>query len=308
MNRIFILFSCILTITFSCTKEKTNYEAERSKEIPSETTFSTLFKSNLEGYEIEILSIQAKLQQGYNEIRVKIKSNQTHQPIQADAVHMLPVLTQAANRFKSAPHSKELTFNSTDKSHDGYVVFTQLSTDDQFWELLLQIRVGQQIIPLKQRIKVDAQSNKNLNLVQFTGIDQEDYTIALIAPRAPNVAENRLIAGIYKRDKDQEISNADVSSLLISTYNRVQSYRLQLDPRMPEPSMGNHSSPNNRDLEQQENGWYEGVVNYTMTGNWTLNFILLNSAGRIIKGTPVPKDFTPGVAGIKSELFIDILF
>jgi len=83
---------------------------------------------------------------------------------------------------------------------------------------------------------------------------------------------------------------------------------LQLDPRMPEPSMGNHSSPNIKDLKQQNDGLYHGVVNYTMTGNWTLNFIMQNQDGQIIKGTVVPDDFTPGIEGVKSDLHIDILF
>jgi len=45
-----------------------------------------------------------------------------------------------------------------------------------------------------------------------------------------------------------------------------------------------------------------------MTGNWTLNFILTNSDGKIVMGTVVPTDFTPGIAGKKSDLHIDILF
>jgi len=77
---------------------------------------------------------------------------------------------------------------------------------------------------------------------------------------------------------------------------------------MPEPSMGNHTSPNNVDLTRHDDGLYYGVVNYTMTGNWTLNFILVNQNGFIVKGTEVPTTFTPGVQGVKSELFIDILF
>lgn len=72
--------------------------------------------------------------------------------------------------------------------------------------------------------------------------------------------------------------------------------------------MGNHTSPNNQDLTQRDDGLYHGVVNYTMTGNWTLNFILVNQNGLIVKGTEVPTTFTPGVEGAKSELYIDILF
>jgi len=72
--------------------------------------------------------------------------------------------------------------------------------------------------------------------------------------------------------------------------------------------MGNHSSPNNQDLTQQSDGLYHGVVNYTMTGNWTLNFILQDESGQTIKGTEVSTEFTPGIDGEKGELYIDILF
>lgn len=134
-------------------------------------------------------------------------------------------------------------------------------------------------------------------MVQFTGIDDEQYIIALVEPHKPKVAENPILAGIYKRNKTAS-----------PTYSEVKGYVLQLDPRMPEASMGNHSSPNNKDLYPGEDDLYRGIVNYTMTGNWTLNFMLVNPDGRIIKGTKVPDDFRPGVEGIKSDLHIDILF
>ena len=147
----------------------------------------------------------------------------------------------------------------------------------------------------------------NLNMTAFTASDDEQYFIALVAPQSPGVAENDLVAGIYKYNKPTNLEGAfpDLSQY---SYSIVTDYTLYLDPRMPEPSMGNHSSPNNQDLTQQSDSLYHGVVNYTMTGNWTLNFIFQNDSGRIIKGTEVPTDFTPGIEGEKSELYIDILF
>ena len=116
-----------------------------------------------------------------------------------------------------------------------------------------------------------------------------------------------MTAGIYKYNKPTTTAGAFPDETQFS-YSEVAGYTLKLDPRMPEPSMGNHSSPNNQDLTQQNDGLYHGVVNYTMTGNWTLNLIMMNQNGLILKGTVVPTDFTPGVEGVKSELFIDTLF
>jgi hypothetical protein len=139
-------------------------------------------------------------------------------------------------------------------------------------------------------------------MTSFSGKDGEQYFIALISPQKPNVSENKLVAGIYKYLRPTEDNSSPFS------YTVVNNHKLLLDPRMPEPSMGNHSSPNNQDLTQQSDGLYHGVVNYTMTGNWTLNFILLDSNEKVIKGTEVSTDFTPGIHGAKSELYIDTLF
>ena len=128
-----------------------------------------------------------------------------------------------------------------------------------------------------------------------------------MAPQKPRVAENALVAGIYKYNEPTEPAGT-FPDLAQFSYSEVSNYTLLLDPRMPEPSMGNHSSPNNVDLAQQADGLYYGTVNYTMTGEWTLNFILKNQTGGVIKGTEVSTEFTPGIEGARSELHIDILF
>ena len=91
-------------------------------------------------------------------------------------------------------------------------------------------------------------------------------------------------------------------------YTVANNYLLELDPRMPGEDMGNHSSPDNQDLTQGTDGFYHGKVNYTMSGYWTLNFILKDTQKRVIKGTEVPDTVKMGVFGEQSELHIDILF
>jgi hypothetical protein len=45
-----------------------------------------------------------------------------------------------------------------------------------------------------------------------------------------------------------------------------------------------------------------------MEGYWTLNFILKDATGQVIKGTQVSQRVQMGVFGEQSELHIDILF
>lgn len=295
----FIYLLAAFFVVAACTIEKTDYESETNTLVPDNKEFKEVFSIAKATYKISVEALQGHLYQGYNEVRLKVYQADSNQLVEGVKVRLLPVLTTSKGDRESCPNLHELVYDKQGQYYSGYSVFTKMSKEGT-WELSIQLEVQNQKIEMTQVILVEEQLNKNLNMTSFIGQDQEEYTIALVAPIQPKVAENTLVAGIFKLNKTAET--------LEKAYEVVDGYTLYLDPRMPEPSMGNHSSPNNRDLTQKEDGFYYGVVNYTMTGNWTLNFILQNKQGRILKGTKVPLDFTPGIAGVKSELHIDILF
>lgn len=296
-----ILFSFLIS---SCTLDMTDYEAERNETVEEVVTFREAIGINQNNYRISIESLNGKFYKGYNEIRLKISQNNL--AISPIDVTFLPIMTNGSGEHSSCPHLYNLTYNATGKYYSGYVVFTTKSAVDN-WKLYLSFSENNQIQKIEQVIQVVEQPNMNLNMTSFVGKDGEQYFIALIAPQKPKVAENNLVAAIYKYNKPTELETTFPDPLQFS-FSKVKGYTLALDPRMPEPSMGNHSSPNNKDLVQGADGLYHGIVNYTMTGNWTLNFILYNQNGLILKGTKVSTDFTPGTEGQKSELHINTLF
>ena len=294
--RFFLITVCL--VASSCTKEKTDYEATIDKTVPEYAAFEEVANIQSEGYDIRVDALNGTFYKGYNALRVHITDSRTNEPTAVSDVTLLPVATDADGERSSCPHRSELVYQSDSSYFSGYLVFTSESNEAAAWELHIGFTVANEAYSVQQAVAVQEQPNKNLNMTAFTGKDGQQYLIALVSPQRPNVAENKLVAGIYRLDNDAAQP----------MYTEASGYTLLLDPRMPEPSMGNHSSPNNVDLTQQSDGLYHGVVNYTMTGNWTLNFILLNADGRIVKGTEVPTDFTPGVEGVKSELHIDVLF
>lgn len=295
----FIYLLAAFFVVAACTIEKTDYESETNTLVPENKEFKEVFSIAKAAYKISVEALQGHLYQGYNEVRLKVYQTDSNQLVEGAKVTLLPILTTAKGDKETCPNLHELVYDKQGQYYVGYSVFTKISKEGK-WEISIQLEVQNQKIEMAQVILVEEQLNKNLNMTSFIGQDQEEYTIALVAPIQPKVAENTLVAGIFRLSKTAET--------LEKAYEVVDGYTLYLDPRMPEPSMGNHSSPNNRDLTQKEDGFYYGVVNYTMTGNWTLNFMLQNKQGRILKGTKVPLDFTPGIAGVKSELHIDILF
>ena len=305
-----IVFYVAITCVFlgSCTKGKTNYEAERGEVVEEGVEFKEVTNFVSAGYTISIEALNGVLYRGYNDIRVRIKNTQMNTPAKVSAVTFLPVQTTVTGLKRSCPNQYNLSYKSDDKHFSGSTVFTSESGVEGSWEINVNFTVGSQNFSVIKEVLVRQQTNKNLNMTMFTGKDDEQYVIALVSPKKPSVAENKLIAGIYKLNKPLDSSSKSIADQLKFSYSQVDRYTLKLDPRMPEPSMGNHSSPNNKDLIQEADGLYHGIVNYTMTGNWTLNFILLNPDRKVIRGTEVPKDFTPGVEGRKSELYLDILF
>ncbi|MFB9052470.1 hypothetical protein ACFFVB_05200 [Formosa undariae] len=294
-------------VALSCTIEKTDYEAEIATETTEYFEFEEAFSVSSGDYTISVEALNGTLYKGYNEIRVKIIDSQSNETLENSLVTFLPILTDANGNKTSCPHSYNLEYNSTEGYYSGYAVFTSESDTTVSWQAYIDFQVDSQSYAINQLITIEEQTNMNLNMTAFTASDNEQYFIALVAPQSPGVAENDLVAGIYKYNKPTSEA-ADFPDVSQYSYTVVSDFTLFLDPRMPESSMGNHSSLNNQDLTQESDSLYHGVVNYTMTGNWTLNFILQNENGKIIKGTEVPTDFTPGIEGVKSELYIDILF
>lgn len=300
----FLVFALMCAMT-SCTLDKTDYEAEISSVVPEYFEFKEAVSFNNGSYKISVEALNGTFYKGYNEIHLKITNSQ-NQNVNISEVTFLPIMTKNDGSKSSCPHLYNLRYNAEERYFTGYAVFTDESLMNG-WEIYVSFLENNQKYVANHPISVQIQANKNLNMTEFTGNDGERYFIALVAPQKPKVAENELVAGIYKYNIPTNPAGnfPDPSQF---SYSEVSNYTLKLDPRMPEPSMGNHSSPNNRDLTQQADGFYHGIVNYTMTGNWTLNLIMLNQNGLIVKGTLVPTDFTPGIEGVKSELHIDTLF
>jgi len=308
MKKILFFITAVSLGFMSCTKEKTDYEAEIETVVTEHYEFKEAVSVSRQPYIISVEALNGTFYAGYNEIRIKVTDTRTSENIQASALTFLPILNLTDGSVGSGPHRYMPEYRADSSFFSGYAVFTNESGEKGTWDLYMGFQIGDDTYRIKQAVSVQKQLNKNLNMTAFTGKDGEQYYIALVSPQKPKIAENELVAGIYTFNKPSGPPSGVFPDPSQFSYSQVNDYTLQLDPRMPEPSMGNHSSPNNMDLKQRSDGLYYGVVNYTMTGNWTLNFIMLNKNGQILKGREVSTDFTPGIEGEKSDLFIDILF
>lgn len=307
MKQLHFIVIAIFVVITSCTLDKTDYELELNVDTTEFVEFEEVTSVISGDYSISIEALNGTLYKGYNEIHLKISNTLTNQFLEGLDVTFLPIMTDANGNKSSSPHQYQLEYDATEAYYVGYAVFTSESDSTVDWQLFIDFIYNNKTQSISKIITVEEQTNKNLNMTAFTGNDNEQYFIALVAPQSPNVAQNNLVAGIYKYNQPTNAAGTFPDPSQFS-YSVVENHTLLLDPRMPEPSMGNHSSLNNQDLTQENDGLYHGVVNYTMTGNWTLNFILKDDNNNVVKGTEVSTEFTPGIEGERGELHIDILF
>lgn len=158
--------------------------------------------------------------------------------------------------------------------------------ETEYWDLKIDYNIDG--TPFSVTTNIDVPASVKKRVASFTGTDNVKYVVAYIEPYQPKVALNNMTVGIFKMEN-------------MMSFPIVNDLKLKIDPRMP--SMGNHGSPNNVDLEQSlSNTFYNGKLSLTMTGYWKINLQLLNASNEILKGETITE------TNESSSLFFEIEF
>ncbi|HQF47203.1 MAG TPA: hypothetical protein PLZ71_00945 [Flavobacterium alvei] len=273
-----ILPLVLLTILASCSNNEEPavdelYGLSKIKEITNTT------------HTIELYKHMGGLEQGYNEIALKIKDNATNQYIKNATVTWTPVMHMATMNH-SCPKSPVTKVSTDGLVYEGYIVFQMAQNATEYWDLKIDYTINGTSYTMTSVIDVPASAKQRVTT--FTGSDGVRYIAAYVDPHHPKVGVNDMVAGVWKMQD-------------MMTFPVVDNYKLKIDPRMP--SMGNHSSPNNVDLVQTVAGdLYNGKLSLTMTGYWKINLQLLNAAGTVLKGETIT-DAVPA-----SSIYFEIEF
>lgn len=245
----------------------------------------TKFKEVVEGNQtIEFFSPKGALSQGYNDIKFRIKNNETNQYITDAQVEWMPKMHMTMMTH-SCPKS-EVVKAATGNLYEGYIVFQMAQNETEYWDLTLDYSIDGEEHSLIIPIDVPATAKRVVS--SFMGSDNVRYVIAYIDPTSPKVGMNDLKVGIWKMQD-------------MMTFPMINDYTVKIDPRMP--SMGNHSSPNNVNAQQTAvDNFYIGKLSLTMTGYWKINLQLQNDLGTIVKGEEITDSVT------ESSLFFEIEF
>lgn len=254
----------LLTFFYSCDNDDVEKEIDETTELNYIQTLSN------DTHDIEIFSKQENLQQGYNNVYLRVVEKNSESYINNASLSWNPVM-HMTNMMHSCPKSEITRATDTKTLYNGYIVFQMAENDTEKWMLTINYTIDNEDFSVEEQIHVPAAEKKNVSV--FMGTDDTRYIVALISPEDPSVGMNDFKVGVFTMEN-------------MMSFPLVENYMVKHDPRMP--SMGNHSSPNNTDLLfNTSTKMYEGDLSLTMTGYWKLNLMLYNANNELIKGEAV---------------------
>lgn len=280
MKRLSIyIFIALISFTTACKK---------SNDSPLQPTEDKYLIKTLDGNNerIEIYTKNQKIKVGYTQFWIKIISKADQKLLFPENMNWQPVMHMPSMEH-STPHSPLTKSLDPDFSYEGFVVFSMASGAESFWELTFQYKNGEKSTNVSTRLAVGNLPEHTKNVQSFT-VGEDSYTVAMVQPETPQMGKNQ-ISSVLLKSSDHE------------SYEEVNGYSIEIDPRMP--SMDNHSSPNNKKMTQEVNsGKYKGSLNLSMSGLWRINLVLKDADGNIIKGEPVTPE------NKKSSLYFEFEF
>jgi hypothetical protein len=205
---------------------------------------------------------------GYNNLYIALFDSVSNEQITNTSIDLVPMMDMMSMKH-SAPFVRP--GDSPDpvtKAFKAAVVFIMPSSAQGDWSLNLHIHNFDPINEVDLSIPVNVIPKSEGRVMSFLRkSDSASIFVTLIEPVKPEVGLNKITYGVYTRKSMMD-------------FPPVEDLNMEIEPMML--SMG-HGSPNNVNPSHVGNGIYEGTVNFTMTGKWTI-FTLLKDQGQTAIG------------------------
>ena len=272
---------CISIFTFSCSTDDDD-TAPTINEVEGLSKIQDLSNAT---HTLEIYNTSGKFTTGYNAVSIRVKDNATNNFVENASLSWMPVM-QMPTMAHSCPKSAITKASGKTTVYEGFIVYQMANLDGSGWSLKMDYSIDGVSYTTTSDIAVF--QSEFQNVTAFMGTDDVRYVVALLEPQDPKIAINKVKMGLFKMET-------------MMSFPTVPDFKITLDPRMP--GMGNHSSPNNKDLiYNAADNMYYGDLSLTMTGYWVLNLKLLNSDNEVLKGENITEE------QLKSSLYLEVNF
>lgn len=253
-----------VTLT-SCKKEEVEPTDTETNTTADTTMYLLASGTTANGETVELFALEQQLTTGHTQFFTKVKDAAGAILTNATVIYS-PLMDMGAMQH-SAPVVQP-SYNSATSTYGGAVVF-QMSSLGGNWTMDVIVNGS----PITFDLTVAESATKVVGV--YTGTDGVNYVVSLTRPVTWEVGMNDLELMIHKKES-------------MMSWPAVDDLEVVLEPEMP--SMG-HGSPNNVSPVHIGSGYYQGEVNFTMTGDWRLHLQLIRA----------------GVE-IHSDAFLDIVF
>ena len=270
---IFLLILALVTLLISCGKEDVKVTTS-ADEVIGLYKVDSLKNGGYTFYVFKKDSGYFKV--GYNEVYIQLKNNTTGKYIEDADLSWKPLM-HMESMSHACPYSAISKVENANTLYKGYFIFIMASDDMEYWEITYDYVKGTDTLAEVTNRPYVINPTGRQRYKRFKGNDDAYYYAVLVNPTESNVqvGTNDITAYLYKQ-KD------------LYTFNPVKNYSIEIDPRMPDASMGNHTSPYNVNLKYDSSAdIYKGKLNLTMTGYWKINLIVKDSVNTVIKGDSI---------------------
>lgn len=227
-------------------------------------------------YNVFAYSKSGSLHKGFNDIYFVATKKETGNYIKnfnlkdiTPLMHMVKM-----DMYHSTPASEDVeSFNDAYLAvKRGWISFLMETSEAGTWQLSYTAEVLGKTATLDNAdINIAALPEGQEWLKSFK-IDNTTYFISLANADELKTGTNTLKAYISRKGDD------------ITKHYPLATEKFTVDIVPTMPDMGNHTSPDNSPLLQQEDGSYQGTLNLTMTGLWRIHLTVKDSGGNIVAG------------------------
>lgn len=294
MKKIIYTFGLFLPLIFSSCSSDNQQEVEVPQKV---TSLKRVFESKTLHHTLTLYSPDGSLYKGYNTLTIEIKDKEGN-ICDVDSLEFTPMMTMTQKNFKhTCPHQR--VFQKAGRFFQGYSLFQMETGDAGYWDLNFTYTIAKEKYKVEgQRVEIKEKNGIYSSFKSFTSpLDGAKYFISL-ANHSPKIGLNKSVKIMLKSVRAGEV----VDGVKQMEFFTPEGYTIEIDPRMAGVEMGNHSSANNIQPVLGDDGLYVATLNYTMGGNWTLNFIIKNDKGEVVAGSEVED----GNVDSKSNVAIEV--
>lgn len=257
-----MLGAIVLLTTFTACEED---EHQHDDTLPNTENLTLIASGYTDAGSMQVkLWAEGALEAKYTNFFVEVRDSATSELIDDAHVELMPMMDMGSMQH-AAPYENPASADAVEGLFPCAVVFQM--PGEMGWELTIHVHnhhsegEGEVSFPLSVAAPTVARTS------MVTGNNGTDkYIISYVQPSAPQVGMNTMEVTVHKKESMMSFP-ADTTLSIV------------MEPLMP--SMG-HGSPNNVNPTHTANGHYVGQVNFTMTGEWVVDFTLLNGTDTVV--------------------------